>query len=164
MAKFQMKETLDQLARIVTARVADGTGTANQLNDVDTGKFVKLVGDSQYGLCAVGNDIEGVLETANEMGTQDGFNIGSVRYNGRVTVTLDGLQGTPGTGTIAVGDVVVAGTVVAGTVVARGTALSGYPKVCKATTQTGMYFAWRVVSLDGTTAVGQTATLERVNA
>lgn len=157
MAKFQMKETLDQLARIVTARVADGTGTANQLNDVDTGKFVKLVGDSQYGLCAVGNDIEGVLETANEMGTQDGFNIGSVRYTGRATVTLDGLQGTPGTGTIAVGDVVVAGTVVA-----RGTAIGGYPKVCKATTPANVVFKWRVVALYGTGAVGQTALIERI--
>ena len=157
MAKFQMKETLDQLARIVTARVADGTGTANQLNDVDVGKFVKLVGDSQYGLCAVGNDIEGVLETANEMGTQDGFNIGSVRYNGRVTVTLDGLQGTPGTGTIAVGDVVVAGTVVA-----RGTAIVGYPKVCKATTPANVVHKWRVVALYGTGAVGQTALIERI--
>lgn len=157
MAKFQMKETLDQLARIVTARVADGTGTANQLNDVDVGKFVKLVGDSQYGLCAVGNDIEGVLETANEMGTQDGFNIGSVRYNGRVTVTLDGLQGTPGTGTIAVGDVVVAGTVAA-----RGTAVGGYPKVCKATTPANVVHKWRVVALYGTGAVGQTALIERI--
>lgn len=157
MAKFQMKETLDQLARIVTARVADGTGTANQLNDVDVGKFVKLVGDSQYGLCAVGNDIEGVLETANEMGTQDGFNIGSVRYNGRVTVTLDGLQGTPGTGTIAVGDIVVAGTVAA-----RGTAVNGYPKVCKATTPANVVHKWRVVALYGTGAVGQTALIERI--
>lgn len=157
MPKFQMKETLDQLAKIVTARVADGTGVANQLNDADNGKFVKLVGDSQYGLCAVGNDIEGVLETANEMGTQDGFNIGSVRYNGRVTVTLDGLQGTPGTGTIAVGDIVVAGTVVA-----RGTAITGYPKVCKATTPDNVNFKWRVVALYGTGAVGQTALIERI--
>ena len=157
MAKFQMKETLDQLAKIVTARVADGTGIANQLNDADVGKFVKLVADSQYGLCAVGNDIEGVLETANEMGTQDGFNIGSVRYNGRVTVTLDGLQGTPGTGTIAVNDIVVAGTPAA-----RGTAIDGYPKVCKATTPANVNFKWRVVALYGTGAVGQTALIERI--
>lgn len=157
MAKFQMKETLDQLAKIVTARVADGTGIADQLNDADVGKFVKLVADSQYGLCAVGNDIEGVLETANEMGTQDGFNIGSVRYNGRVTVTLDGLQGTPGTGTIAVNDIVVAGTPVA-----RGTAIGGYPKVCKATTPANVNFKWRVMALYGTGAVGQTALIERI--
>ena len=74
-------------------------------------------------------------------------------------MTLDGLQATPGTGAIALGDYVVCGTVVA-----KGTSLAGaYPKVCKATTQTGMYFAWRVVSLDGTTAVGQTALIERVS-
>ena len=157
MAKFQMKETLDQLAKVVTARVADGTGIANQLNDADVGKFVKLVADSQYGLCAVGNDIEGVLETANEMGTQDGFNIGSVRYNGRATVSLDGLQGTPGTGTIAVNDVVVASTPAA-----RGTAIGGYPKVCKATTPANVNFKWRVMALYGTGAVGQTALIERI--
>lgn len=156
MAKFQMKETLDQLARIVTARVADGTGTANQLNDVDVGKFVKLVGDSQYGLCAVGNDIEGVLETANEMGTQDGFNIGSVRYNGRVTVTLDGAQ-VDGTGNIAIGDIVVAGAPAA-----RGTAVGGYPKVRKATAAANVVHKWRVVALYGTGAVGQTALIERI--
>lgn len=156
MAKFQMKETVDQLARIVTARVADGTGPANQLNDVDVGKFVKLVGDSQYGLCAVGNDIEGVLETANEMGTQDGFNIGSVRYNGRVTVTLDGAQ-ADGTGNIAIGDIVVAGAPAA-----RGTAVGGYPKVRKATAAANVVHKWRVVALYGTGAVGQTALIERI--
>ena len=58
---------------------------------------------------------------------------------------------------IAVGDYVVAGTVVA-----RGTALAGaFPKVCKATAAaTGLVYKWRVVALDGTTAVGQTALIE----
>jgi hypothetical protein len=98
---------------------------------------------------------------------------------------LDGLQATPGTGAIAVGDYVVAGTATA-----KGTSVAGYPKVCKATNQPGAtvtsadnvvgninaaiakvvdstkvaQFGWRVVSLDGTTAVGQTATIERVPA
>ena len=60
MAKFQMKVTLDQKADYTTARVADGAAT-NLLADADVGKFVKLIGDSQYGLCAVGNEIEGFL-------------------------------------------------------------------------------------------------------
>ncbi len=157
MAKFQMKETLDQLARVVTARVADGAGASNQLTDADVGKLVKLAGDSQYGLCAVGNEIEGVLSTANEQ-LADGYHLGGVRTNGRATVILDGLQATPGTGTVAVGDYVVAGTVVA-----RGTALTGYPKVCKATAAaTEIVHKWRVVALYGTGAVGQTALIERV--
>lgn len=157
MAKFKMQPTVD--TECITARLGAGSGSANYVTDLELGKPVKLVGDSQYNLCAAGDQIEGFIK-AVETWTADDFSIGSVQYEGRVKVTLDGLQATPGTGAIAVGDYVVAGTAVA-----KGTSLgSAYPKVCKATTQTGMYFAWRVVSLDGTTAVGQTATIERVNA
>lgn len=158
MPKFQMKETLSPYRINDTARLADGTGDANQLKDADVGKFLKLVGDSQYGLCAVGNEIEAILETADEQ-TLDGFRIGGVRKDGRVTVTLDGLQATPGTGVIAVGDFVVAGSPVA-----RGTSLgTAYPKVCKATAAgSALNFKWRVVALYGTGAVGQTALIERV--
>ena len=157
MAKFKMQPTVD--TECLTARLGAGSGSANYLTDLELKKPVKLAGDSQYNLCAAGDQIEGFIK-AVESYTADDFSIGSVQTEGRVKVTLDGLQATPGTGVIAVGDYVVAGTAVA-----KGTALgSAYPKVCKATTQTGMYFAWRVVSLDGTTAVGQTATIERVNA
>jgi hypothetical protein len=157
MAKFKMQPTVD--TECITARLGAGSGSANYVTDLELGKPVKLAGDSQYNLCAAGDQIEGFIR-AVETWTADDFSIGSVQYEGRVKVTLDGLQATPGTGAIAVGDYVVAGTAVA-----KGTSLgSAYPKVCKATTQTGMYFAWRVVSLDGTTAVGQTATIERVNA
>ena len=157
MAKFKMQPTVD--TECITARLGAGSGSANYVTDLELKKPVKLVGDSQYNLCSAGDQIEGFIR-AVETWTADDFSIGSVQYEGRVKVTLDGLQATPGTGAIAVGDYVVAGTAVA-----KGTSLgSAYPKVCKATTQTGMYFAWRVVSLDGTTAVGQTATIERVNA
>lgn len=157
MAKFKMQPTVD--TECITARLGAGSGSANYVTDLELKKPVKLAGDSQYNLCAAGDQIEGFIK-AVETWTADDFSIGSVQYEGRVKVTLDGLQATPGTGAIAVGDYVVAGTAVA-----KGTSLgSAYPKVCKATTQTGMYFAWRVVSLDGTTAVGQTATIERVNA
>lgn len=159
MAKFQFRETLNQQHEYVTARTADGPTAAEQLSDADVGKFLKFAGDSQYGLCAVGNEIEAILNTADEMATQDGYKIGGVRKNGRVTVTLDGLQATPGTGTVAIGDYVVAGTVVA-----RGTALGGsYPRVCKATAApAALVHKWRVVALYGTGAVGQTALIERV--
>lgn len=158
MAKFKMTETLSPYRIHDTARLADGAGDANQLKDPEVGKFVKLIGDSQYGLCAVGNEIEAVVESANEQ-IADGFLLGTVRKDGRVRVTLDGLQATPGTGVIAVGDYVVAGTVVA-----RGTVqLPTPPKVCKATAAgSDLNFKWRVVALDGTTAVGQTALIERV--
>ena len=155
MAKFQMKELIG--TEPITARLGAGSGSANYVTDVEIGKPVKMVGDSQYGLCAAGDQIEGYI-AAVETYTADDFSIGSVQFEGRKRVTLDGLLATPGTGTCAVGDYVVAGTAVA-----KGTALTVPMKVCKATTQTGMYFAWRIVSLEGTGAVGQIAVIERVS-
>ncbi len=155
MAKFQMKELIG--TEPITARLGAGSGSANYVTDVEIGKSVKLAGDSQYNLCAAGDQIEGFI-TAVETYTADDFSIGSVQFAGRKRVTLDGLQGTPGTGNCAIGDYCVAGTAVA-----KGTALTVPPKVCKATTQTGMYFAWRIVSLEGTGAVGQIAVIERVS-
>ena len=155
MAKFQMKELIG--TEPVTARLGSASGSANYVTDVEIGKPVKLIGDSLYNLTAVGDQIEGFI-TAVEGYTADDFSIGSVNSQGRKRVTLDGLQATPGTGTCAVGDYVVTGTVVA-----KGTALTVPPKVCKATTQTGMYFAWRIVSLEGSGAVGQYAVIERVS-
>lgn len=170
MAKFQMKDTID--SDRFTARLGAGTGLANYVTDKEIGKAVKFVGDSRYDLCSAGDPIEGFID-AVETYTADDYSIGTVRSEDRMRVTLDGLQATPGTGTIAVGDYVVCGTVVA-----KGTALSGPVKVCKATLQIGAtpatlaeagtlikasVFAWRVISLDGTGAVGQTATIERVN-
>jgi hypothetical protein len=158
MAKFKFGVILNE-DTMVTARVADSTNpSTNPLADADVGKFVKMIGDSQYGLCAVGDEIEGVLNSLNTA-TQDGYAIGGVQKEGRVAVTLDGLQATPGVGVIAVGSYVVAGTIVA-----RGTALgTAKPKVCKATAAaTGVVFKWRVVALDGTTAVGQTGLIEFV--
>jgi hypothetical protein len=156
MAKFKLQPLIGTEAD--TVRLGAGSGAANYVTDLETGKLVKMVGDSQYNLTAPGDQIEGYINSVESF-TADDFSIGGIVDEGRLKVTLDGLQATPGTGVIAVGDYVVAGSVVV-----KGTALAGaYPKVCKATTQTGMYFAWRVVSLDGTTAVGQTATIERVN-
>lgn len=155
MAKFQMKELVG--TELKTARLGAGSGSANYVDDKEIGKPVKLVGDSQFNLCAAGDQIEGFIG-AVETYTADDFSIGSVQTDGRKRVTLDGLQATPGTGVCAVGDYVVAGTAVA-----KGTALTVPPKVCKATTQTGMYYAWRIVSLEGTGAVGQIAVIERIS-
>lgn len=159
MAKFKMKELI--VTEPVTARLGVGSVNATPANaytDKEIGKIVKLSGDSAYVLCAAGDPIEGVV-AAVESYTADDFSIGSVQATDRKRVTLDGLQATPGTGVIAVGDYVVTGTVVA-----LGTALSGPVKVCKATSQAAGHFNWRVVSEEGTTAVGQFAVIERVNA
>lgn len=172
MAKFLMTVTVAN-ADVVTARLGSASGSANYFKDSEVGKFVKFAGESRYNLCAAGDNIEGAV-TSVESASLDDFSIGGVQTAGRLDVTFDGLQATPGTGTIAVGDYVVVGTVVA-----LGTALSGPPKVTKATLQPGAtpadltaagvlikqgLFAWRVVSLGtgGVGTVGGVGVIERV--
>lgn len=143
----------------LTARLGAGTGSSNNLSDSDVNKLVKLAAESRYDLTAVGNEIEGYL-TSVEPATQGGYSIGGVCKDGRMYVTFDGLQATPGTGVVAVGDYVVTGTPVA-----KGTALTAAVKVCKATAvATAIVFKWRVVSLGpaGTGAVGTVGVIERV--
>lgn len=154
MAKFQMKELIG--VEPITARLGAGSGSANYVTDLEIGKPVKMVGDSQYNLCAAGDLIEGFV-TAVESYTADDFSIGSIQNEGRKRVLLDGLQATPGTGVCALLDLVVAGTAVA-----KGTAITTAPKVCKATSQAVSLHNWRIVSLEGTGAVGQYAVIERL--
>lgn len=156
-----------------TKTVRLGT-TGAKFNQNDVNKFVKLSAESAYDLCAAGDPIEAIVNSVDEA-TAAGFTVGGVYEEGRMFATADGLQATPGTGTLAVGDYVVCGSVVA-----KNTALSGFAKVCKATSQPGGtpgtlaeagtmqkngMFAWRVVSLGtaGTGAVGTTVVVERVN-
>ncbi len=147
-------------AATTAVRLGAGNAANQRLTYTEVGKPARLVGESRYDLCAVGTDIEGFI-TAVELAPQNGFSIGAVLYapGTRVNVTFDGLQGTPGTGVIAIGDIVNAGTAVA-----KDTALTGYPKVCKATTPANVVFKWRVVSLGtaGTGAVGTTGVIERI--
>ncbi len=156
MAKFKFAVSVDTSTDITTARVGSSATAPGRLIDADKGKFVKLAGDSQYDLCAVGDNIEGSF-VALEPATQDGWAIGSVQRDGRILAICDGDEGGPGTGTIAVGDYVVCGTVVA-----AGTALSeAGPRVVKATSQAATLFPWRVVSLGDAGAVGDTCVIER---
>lgn len=149
----------------VAVRLGTGTvASGNALDINDSGKLVKLVGESMYGLCAVGDPIEAQV-TSVEQATSGGYRIGGVNTEDRILVTADGSEAA-GTGNLAVGDYVVAGTPVA-----KGTPLSfnganAYPKVRKATVQVGgtpadlaaagrqaalnAAGAWRVVSLVGT--------------
>ena len=155
MAKFKMG-VLVPAGATVTARLGSAANAGGNITDAEVGKFVKLAGDSQYDAVAVTNAIEGVV-AARGPATANGWSIGSVTTAGRIACICDGLQATPGTGTIAVGDLVVAGTIVA-----KGTALTTGPKVCKATAQTAAVFNWRVVSLGNAGAVGDTCIIEKV--
>jgi len=152
---FTRGEVLPSTAA-VTTRLGT-SGSANNYSDVDIGKFVKVTADSAHGLCAAGDRIEGYI-TSVEAATAAGFSIGGVQQWDSKFVTCDGLQATPGTGTIAVGDYLVCGTVVA-----RGTALAEPARVCKATSQALALFMWRVVGFKtGSGAVGSVALMERV--
>lgn len=144
--------------------------------DTEIGKFVKATTESGHVLCAAGDQIGGQV-VAVENATSDGYGIGSVQQRDRIRVTFDGSQAA-GTGAIALDDQVVCGTVVA-----KDTALTGYPKVRKATIQVGTTVpadltaaaahmallasgnVWRVISLGaaGTGAVGTEGLIERVN-
>lgn len=145
--------------------------------DTEIGKFVKqsTTVESDFVLCAAGDLIEGYIQSV-EAATASGFGIGAVQDEDGKLVTFDGLQATPGTGTLALGDYVVCGTVVA-----KDTGLAAPAKVCKSTVQPGdvpasltaaglqvkaSLFAWRVISLGsaGTGAVGTVGLIERVGA
>lgn len=141
-----------------TVRLGAGNTSGDNFSDVDEGKLVKLVAESRYNLCAAGDEIEGIVSSV-ESATQNGYSIGGIVVSGKVFARADGLQATPGTGVIAVGDYVVAGTVTA-----KGTDLTDFPKVVKATSQGTQKFLWRVVSVGtaGTGAVGTTIVIERV--
>lgn len=160
MAKFQITETIHS-EKVKTVRLG-ATGAGNQYGYEENGKAVKLTADSRYVLAAAGDAIEGIQQSSNwpEQGTMDGYSIGGIVSTGYKEVTFDGLQATPGTGTVAVGDYVVVGTVVA-----KGTALTGPLRVTKATTQADAKaapFKARVVSLGsaGTGAVGTVGVVE----
>jgi hypothetical protein len=146
---------------VVPVRLGAGAGAGNNLTPKDEGKLIKLAGESRYDLCAVGDTIEGWIYGV-EPATSGGYTIGGRVQDRALYVTADGLQGTPGVGAIAVGDYVVAGSITA-----KGTQMSAYAKVCKATDQAAAKaapFRWRVMSLGvvGTGAVGTSLVIERV--
>lgn len=174
MPKFLMQPLIGTKA--VTARLGANSGSANWLNDKDVDKPVKLVAESRYDLCALGDPIEGFVSSV-DTAPADGFSTGGVfgvERGARMYVTADGSQAA-GTGALAVGDYVVAGTAAA-----LGTAVGANgPKVRKATLQPfatqatladaataakTAAFGWRVVSLGtvGTGAVGTQVCIERV--
>lgn len=175
MAKFIRQETsVNGADEVETVRLGSASGSANNVTSKEVGKAVKLIGESLYNLCAAGDPIEAFV-VGVESYTQDGYSIGGVLDCGLKQVTFDGLQATPGTGTVAIGDYVVTGTVVA-----KDTALSAPVKVCKATEQPGStaaalvnagvqaknaMFAWRVESLGvaASGAVGTVGIIKRVN-
>lgn len=170
-------ETPDVMTVRLGSAIAVGgvPGTGGSMTPgVDDGKLVKLVGESQFDLCAAGDVIEGCI-TSVEQATAGGWTIGGVIEEEELFVAANGLQATPGTGSLAIGDWVVADAQEA-----KGIKMAfGYPKVLKSTVQLGTtpadlatagaqaklsLYAWRVVSLGtaGTGAPGTTVVISRV--
>lgn len=154
MAKFLFSPTIHS-EKVITARVG-GNAVGTRANDNDVGKPVKLGGDSNYVLCAVGDVIEGVV-TSIETGLYDGFSLGGVVRSGYLYAVADGSEAA-GTGAVAVGDWVVAGTADA----IQTAKAAGHLKVRKATTQGAQApVSARVVSLpEGSGAVGKLVLIE----
>lgn len=162
--KFFYGPTVPAAAPITSRLGVQGT----PYNDTEVGKLVKESGDSGHALCALGDQIAGQIIGVH-VATADGYTIGSVNKADRIVALADGIQATPGTGTVAVGDQVVCSTPVA-----LNSALASYPKVCKSTIQVGVTVPadltaaaahmallasgniWKVISLGaaGTGAVG----------
>ena len=159
MAKFLITPTT-QNQITVTARLG-GNAAGTRANDNDVGKGVKLVGDSNYGLLAAVDAIEGVI-TSVETGIYDGYSLGGVQSKGYLDATAYGLQATPGTGAITVGQYVLAAAPAA---IQVKETLSTTLRVVSATNQATAAtaaFKARVVSLGpvGTGAVGTAIVIE----
>ena len=156
---FKMVPTAPESASL-SVLFGAGNTPGDRWDNKEQGKIIKYVADSRYDLCAVGDEIEGFVQ-AVEQATQNGYSFGTMYDKQRRFVRADGLQATPGVGTIAVGDYVVCGSVTA-----KGTVLPDYPKVCKATSQANAKatpYAWRVLAImTGTGVVGDKLTIGRV--
>jgi hypothetical protein len=156
MSKFFITPTVHS-EKVVTARIG-GNVLATRANDNDVGKPVKLVGDSNYGLCAVNDPIQGIVKSV-ETGLYDGFYLGGVQTKGYIYAVADGSQAA-GTGSLTVGQYVLAAAPEA-IQVAKAAA---YLKVRSATDQgvaAAAPFKARVVSLaDSNGAVGTTVVIE----
>ncbi len=136
-----------------------GVNPAGKLTDLDIGKAVKLIADSTYGLCADGNDIEGILFAVAPHTVNSGYGFGTVQTKERII----GIN--KGVGVIAVGAFAVAaaqpavGTTI--TEITSGTQSGVRPTHIKE--GAGTLYKWRVIShLGGAGAVDSTVLLERV--
>lgn len=159
MAKFLITPTTQNQVT-VSARIG-GNALATRANDNDVGKAVKLIGESNYGLVAAADAIEGVV-TSVETGLYDSFVLGGVQSKGYINATAYGLQATPGTGAITVGQYVLAAAPAAIQVAETlSTSLRVVSATNQATAATAAFKA-RVVSLGpvGTGAVGTAIVIE----
>lgn len=142
MPNFAMGVTTELINRGKSAALGAVTGEAWSTNK-DTYKPVKLVGDSRYGLCADGDNVEGFVVAVDGSTVNGGYAFGTVA----VLVPGDTFKVQVSTA-YAVGDLLVAGVnKAAGT----ANAVAGLPLMKKpAAAPAGTSFLYRVVSGSGT--------------
>lgn len=170
MTSFVMQPVVP-LADDSTQNAALGVNPAGKLTDKDIGKALKLIGDSRYGVCADGDEIEAVLLSLEPFTVNDGLGFGTIQTKERFVAT------NGDAGALAIGDYVVAaaqpavGTAI--TPVASGTSTGVAATPVKkraepsltgnAQTLTLPKFNWRIVSLlGGNGGVGTNVLIERV--
>jgi hypothetical protein len=159
--KVVLTETSSDNTPVVTAKL----GTAsNYFTDADRGKAVKLIGDSNYGVCAAGDEIEGFVSSIENF-TADNQTVGSVRV---------GPSGNKKEAMIAAAGWAIGNYVVADAQAALGTYNDAMqfprPKVKLtadqvAATISALKFKWRIIAcLQGTTvgAANGVVVIERV--
>lgn len=147
-----------------TFSAALGVNPAGRLTDFDLYKAVKLIGDSRYGLCEAGDDIEGVLISVEVNTVNAGYGFGTILCKDAVVAS------NAGAGAIAVGAYVVAAAQPAvGTALTRVTSgpLTGNlptpVRVATALELEASNFKWRVTSLlGGNGGVGTPILIQRI--
>lgn len=152
MANFAMGVTTELINRGKSAALGATKGEAWSTVK-DTYKPVKLVGDSRYGLCADGDNVEGFVLAVDGVTVNGGYAFGTVA----VLVPGDTFKVQVSTA-YAVGDLLVAA---ANAAAGTANAVAGLPLMKKpGAAPAGTSFLYRVVSGSGT--ANTAATVQRV--
>lgn len=142
MPNFAMGVTTEIINRGKSAALGSATGQAWGTN-TDTYKPVKLVGDSRYGLCADGDNVEGFVAAVEGFTVNGGYAFGTVA----ILAPGDTFKVQVSTA-YAIGDLLVAG---ANAAVGVANTVAGLPLMKKpGSAPTGTPFLYRVVSGSGT--------------
>ena len=147
MANFNFTVNVSEQGPKISAAL--GVNGSSPLTVLDLGKAVSLAAGNNYVVASDGDDIEGILESVEDVTKNGGFGFGTVYRNGRVEVQVAAAE---------VGTATVGSFVIAGIQIAVGTA-----GACMVKLGAGTAFKWRVIDIiSGTGVAGDTVLIERV--
>jgi len=135
--------------------ITDALGTnAQDYSDTELGKGLKMAATA-YVPVAVGNEIEGIVNSVESGTRNSGFSWGGVQTKGRAEAVVDAAQAP----VMAVGDIVCSGTPKAPGTAGKLTVLSSGAGFVAPSD-----FKWRCIGLGsvGTGAVGTTVLIEKI--